>query len=58
MIYVEEPHNEDIQEPDIHLSLPHSSSRVCTTIIKPSEQRGMWRLCARFQLHEMHQQLR
>ena len=35
--YVEEPHNEDIQQPNIHLFSPHSSSRVCTTVIKPSE---------------------
>ena len=47
-------HNEDIQQPYIHLSPAHSSSRVYTTVIKPPEQRGMWRLCARFQLHEMH----
>ena len=36
--FVEEPHNEDIQQLDMHHSHPYSSSRVCTTVIKPAEQ--------------------
>ena len=46
--FVEEPHNEDIRQLDMYHSHSYSSSRVCTTDIKPLEQPRIWRFCAKF----------